>query len=362
MRFIFLIATLLATIAVFPLPIATHVALPSLSLQDILEQGNDFAELDFDHEPRLIVLDDVPVRVPHQPASAELPVQESYNAPARQTPVPEQQTLEEKQDVEHLAAETPPPSRPQAVISTGFEKNGLSEASFRTVAKAQKEIQPPNEKLLVIGDSLSIPLGKQLEDYFSKIPGIYFKRLGKVSSGLARPDFFDWERTLDKLAATMQPNTVLIMIGTNDNQSLKRGDGTTVHFGEKAWDAEYKRRMNRLFELCAQNNPNVKIFWVGAPIMGRPDLTKDVERINHVVRSLCDAKPNCQFIDTWDALADEQGRFTNHIVDITGERIRLRANDGVHLSLTGANILAGRCLQTLEESLPLLRERPDSSG
>jgi hypothetical protein len=357
MRFIFLIFALLATVAAFPLPIATHVTLPSISLQNILEQGHDLTELDMDHEPRIIVLDDTPARV----SSASLPEREP-DAGAQPVPLSEEQVQEEKQRVERLAASTPPPSRPQAVISTGFEKNGLSESSFRTVAKAQKNIQPPNEKVLVIGDSLSIPLGKQLEDYFSKIPGVYFKRLGKVSSGLARPDFFDWERTLDKLAATMQPNTVVIMIGTNDNQSLKRGDGTTVHFGDSAWDAEYKRRMNKLFELCVQNNPDVQIFWVGAPIMGRPDLTKDVERINQVVRSLCDAEPNCRFIDTWDALADEHGRFTNHIVDISGERIRVRANDGVHLSLTGANIIAGRCLQTLEKSLPLLRARPDSSS
>lgn len=357
MRLIFLTFALLATIAVFPLPIATHVTLPGITLQDILEQENDFADLGMDHEPRIIVLEDTPAQPDIVPIAAREP-----EAGAQPVRFSEEQVREERQHVERLAAATPPPSRPQAVISTGFEKNGLSESSFRTVAKAQKDIQPPNEKVLVIGDSLSIPLGKQLEDYFSKIPGIFFKRLGKVSSGLARPDFFDWERTLDKLAATMQPNTVVIMIGTNDNQSLKRGDGATVHFGDKAWDAEYKRRMNRLFELCVQNNPDVKIFWVGAPIMGRPDLTKDVERINNVVRSLCDAKPNCQFIDTWDALADEQGRFTNHIVDISGERIRVRANDGVHLSLTGANILAGRCLQTLEESLPLLRARPDSSS
>ncbi len=380
MRFFILIGTLISSIAFFPLPTTTNVnPMGGTSLHELLTEVSQCPPGESVKEPRLIVLDDAPE--PLDDSSVETIVESAApsasNATEVQDPHDQQEpdgapdvaastpsTPEENEHVDKLAESCPPPSKPQAVISTGFEKNGLSEASFRTVAKAAKDLQPPEEKVLVIGDSLSIPVGKHLEDYFSKIPGIYFKRLGKVSSGLARPDFFDWERTLAKLASSMHPSTVVIMIGTNDNQSLKRSDGSTTSFGNNSWDDEYTRRVNKLFELCVKNNPDVNIFWVGAPIMERPQLTHDVQRINKVIQKLCDSHSNCYFVDTWDALADEKGRFTKHMVDNSGELIRIRANDGVHLSSTGADILASRCLQSMTDSITVLqsRPRPEPSG
>lgn len=357
MKFLLQASALLLAIAVFPLPIKTGIAnSPAIRTQagvDVPSPPHDRAavknsafdtfsptasailstavqplpELHPDSEDVTIVLHDARLE-----ATAETPAQ----APTQRPPL-------------NRAV------KPQAVISTDFERNGLSEASFRTVARVAKAEQPPEEKVLVIGDSLSIPLGKRLEDYFSKIPGIHFRRLGKVSSGLARPDFFDWEQTLAKLATKMKPSTVVIMIGTNDNQTLKRADGSAVQFGGPTWDKEYTRRINRVFTICRDNNPEVKIFWVGAPIMGRPDLTRDVKRINNVIKTLCENNENCHYVDTWSTLADEEGRFTDFMTDKSGERVRIRATDGVHLSLFGAKILATRCLQAMTPNVAVMR-------
>lgn len=365
MRFLFQAGALLLAIAVFPLPINTGIATSAHSLRDSLVE---FAPA---QEPVLVAASLVqpasfaPVQLPVAPPAVEPAPQAatpqaapaSTSAAAR-TAVPAAPAKAEVQ-IPVLSA-APRPVRyagPQAVIATDFEKGGLSEASFRTMARVDKEQQfQPEEKVLVIGDSLSIPLGKHLEEYFAKIPGIHFKRLGRVSSGLARPDFFDWENTLRGLADTMQPSTVVIMIGTNDNQSLRRKNGTVTHFGDKDWEREYVRRIDRLVEICRKNNPKVNIFWVGAPIMGRPDLTKDVKHINGVIQAYCERQPGCHYVDTWDALADEQGRFTDFLVDKRGEKVRVRTGDGVHLSLFGASILAGRCLQAMAPAVTVMKE------
>jgi len=368
MRLFFQASALLLAIAVFPLPTNTGIALSTYSLQDILSKRDQLTPAPAATSPAAQVS-----------RAAGAPAQDLAAARARvavaTTAVSAASaggvTIEQKDIIEAKAEPVPEqrqaaqgepsltrtrPIRPQAVISTDFEKNGLSEASFRTVARLNGAEQPPEERILVIGDSLSIPLGKGLESYFSQLPGIHFKRLGRVSSGLARPDFFDWEKNVASLAASMKPSTVVIMIGTNDNQTMRREDGSSARFGTKAWSAEYERRMNRLFELLESRNPDVNIFWVGAPIMESEDLARDVKAINAAIGELCEAKANCQFIDTWDVLADDKGRFADFLVDNTGERVRVRAGDGVHLSHSGARMLADRCLQALTPGIAVMQE------
>ena len=108
--------------------------------------------------------------------------------------------------------------------------------------------------------------------------------------------------------------------------------------------------MKRLFDIARKYNPSCRIFWVGAPIMEPKKLNTDVMRINHIIRTLCQRTPNCQFVDTWDALADDDGKFTQYARGLTGERVRLRANDGVHVTHVASKILAVRCLKAIADA------------
>ncbi len=207
--------------------------------------------------------------------------------------------------------------------------------------------------VLVVGDSLSISLGEQLEEFFTRQHGVHFKRVGKVSSGLARPDFFDWEEQLTALANQTRPSLVVIMIGTNDNKPLSRHGGHAAAFGSAGWAREYTARAQRLLDICQASNPDARVFWVGAPIMGQSELRDDVVRINSVISDLCTRNRNCLYVDTWRTLADENGQFTQYWTSEHGERIKIRADDGVHLSFTGSRLLALRCLDVMLHTPPL---------
>lgn len=199
-----------------------------------------------------------------------------------------------------------------------------------------------NSRMLVVGDSLSIPLGQQLEKFYSLRKDVTFHSHGKVSSGLARPEFYNWERTLDKLAATQRPDTLVVMLGTNDFNSLSNG----AQFGTAAWDSEYSRRVQKLVDIARSYNSNVRIYWVGAPVMGRADLDKGVRHINSVIKQQMARNSGCTYIDTRNALSDAKGAFITFASTENG-RVRLRADDGVHVTSTGASLLADSCLQVL---------------
>lgn len=214
-----------------------------------------------------------------------------------------------------------------------------------------KRTAPASHSVLLIGDSLSIGLGKQLERIFSNEKSVVFARLGKVSSGLARPDFFDWDKNLDDIAKAQRPDTVLIMIGTNDNKPLTNEDGEVVYFEDAAWGRLYAAKAARLLDICRKYNPDVRIFWVGAPVMGNQALSGDVRRINDILKSLCDRESGCQWVDTWHSLADGQGAYAMYGKSESGDLAPIRVEDGVHVTAAGARILAGTCVEAIAPRL-----------
>ncbi len=210
----------------------------------------------------------------------------------------------------------------------------------------------PKKRLsvLVVGDSLSISLGEQLELYFSRYADrIDFQRMGKVSSGLARPDFFDWEQTLGELVHTWHPALVLIMIGTNDNKPLRNGQHSLA-FGSDGWRREYRARLQRLYDICRDGNPSARVVWVGAPIMRDSTLAQELQLINRTIEDWCRGLPACEYVSTWGTLADRNGRFVEAFEDEeTGRSISVRTKDGVHLAPHGSYLLAQAALHAIQK-------------
>ena len=234
----------------------------------------------------------------------------------------------------------PPPTPPQPAPAVHAAQTAASPAS-------------PGNNILVAGDSLSLFLADALRPMLAHRPQTAFASRGKVSSGLARPDFFNWEREMAALVAAHHPDTVVIMIATNDNQTMTRPDGAKVAFGRPAWAAEYGRRIRRLVALARSANPAARVFWLGAPVMGDPKLNADVDAINTVIARELAVLPNCRFIDVSRTLADAAGRYAPAKDTPNGPRTT-RTKDGVHLTPYGARLLAGATLASLGPNLASL--------
>ncbi|GFK93080.1 hypothetical protein NNJEOMEG_00909 [Fundidesulfovibrio magnetotacticus] len=206
--------------------------------------------------------------------------------------------------------------------------------------------------LAVVGDSLSISLASELEKSLAEKPGLAFVRLGKVSSGLARPDFFDWDRHMEDVARRYRPDAVAIMIGANDNKHLRQPDGSQITYGTPQWDKDYAARVRRLVEIARRHNPQAVIFWMGAPVMADGALSGDLRHINALVRKTLTSLPDCHYVDTWQLFSAPDGSFVFSKDDVEGGAT-LRARDGVHMTQAGAQALAGRALLALQSRLVL---------
>ncbi len=239
-------------------------------------------------------------------------------------------------------------------------------SSARIVAAGGKRILIIGDSMIAGGFGLYLARDLQREDGFPTI------RDGKSSTGLARPDFFDWPARARELVAEHGVcDATVIMVGGNDAQGLYLGKGAWIRFPEEPqWPKEYARRVVTLCDIVAPDHQ--QIFWVGMPVMKPEKLHAKVQRINWICRAEMAIRPNALFIDIWRLLADENGDYTDRVVlpadaaaaaaaagdgDADTERkarprtTRVRAGDGIHLSPAGSQYLAdhvrGVVVQTL---------------
>lgn len=211
--------------------------------------------------------------------------------------------------------------------------------------------------LAVVGDSLSIGLASELEKSLAARPRLGFAKLGKVSSGLARPDFFDWNRHMEDLARRYRPDAVVVMLGANDNKPLRMPDGSQIPYGSPGWNRAYKARIQRIVDIVRAHNPTATVFWLGAPVMSDQRLNRDLRHINSLARKVMASGRDSHYVDTWALFADSEGDFAFSKPDVEAGA-PLRARDGVHLTTAGAQALAGRCLDALESRIDLEASAP----
>ena len=205
----------------------------------------------------------------------------------------------------------------------------------------------PLPRVLLAGDSMIAGgLGIYLERDLRKEHGYPVLRRGKTSSGLARPDFFDWMDEAQRLVDDFEPEATVVMFGGNDVQGLYMGHGEWIRFpDELPWREEYARRVAAFCDIIAPTQQ--PIFWIGMPVMRPPKFHEKIKRVNTIYRAEMAIRSNAQLIDIWDMLSDGNGGYAHRIAvgpppedGSKPKTVRVRAGDGIHLSPAGARIVA----------------------
>ena len=176
----------------------------------------------------------------------------------------------------------------------------------------------------------------------------------KVSSGLSRPDFFDWPAHIQSTVPTAAPDIIVVTFGGNDAQDIRDRGGDIVEGGptgnEEAWSAEYVRRANEVLDLLQAEGRTV--IWVGIPNDDNPEVTARMQVQDEAARAAVAAHPDVAFVDTWVRFSGRSGGWAEYVIDPRdGEGKDVRADDGFHLNETGAEILALDIARLVEADL-----------
>ena len=251
---------------------------------------------------------------------------------------------------EATASETAAVAAP-AADSTASATSSTVSAVATTVAPATTvaDTGPPSAdnpaRLLVMGDSDAGTFGPYLESLMDDTGMVDSEVDYKVSSGLSRPDFFDWPAHATAKLEEVDPDIVVVTFGGNDAQGMATLDGefptewADPVGGRKTWYPEYKRRAGEFADLLAGDERT--IIWVGIPNDNNPEVTKRLEVQDQAVRAALEERPDVIFVDTWRRFSGRDGNWAEYVIDPRdGKGKDVRAEDGFHLNENGAEILA----------------------
>ncbi|MDQ3738082.1 MAG: DUF459 domain-containing protein [Actinomycetota bacterium] len=195
----------------------------------------------------------------------------------------------------------------------------------------------------IAGDSDAGTFGPYLDTLLAETGVVEIELDYKVSSGLSRPDFFNWPERFAETLPAFDPEIVVVTFGGNDAQGLADVSGEFIVGGPtddtKAWKAEYGQRVGKAMDLLSADGRT--LLWVGIPNDDSPDVTARMKVQDDVVREQAADRPDVVFIDTWARFSGRNGNWAEYVIDPRdGQGKDVRASDGFHLNETGAEILA----------------------
>jgi lysophospholipase L1-like esterase len=168
----------------------------------------------------------------------------------------------------------------------------------------------------------------------------------KVSSGLTRPDFFDWPKHVQKKVPEVGPQIVVVTFGGNDAQDIKVG-GKGYAVGTPEWSAEYGKRVGAMMDYLSADGRT--LIWVGIPNAQSDALTKRLTVLRDVVLAEAGKRPGVSLVDAWPMFSGVSGGYADY-VNIDGQFKLVRADDGFHLNQTGADLYGPKadCIRVLQ--------------
>ncbi len=167
----------------------------------------------------------------------------------------------------------------------------------------------------------------------------------QISTGLARPDVFNWPAELAARIDDADPEAVVLFLGANDHQDMQADSGV-VGRGSDAWQAEYRRRVGITFDLL--EDANRRVFWVAQPPMQDGRLNEGIRLINDITQDEASRRPWVVWVDAYNQFGGDFG-FSTFMTGPDGSEAKVRAGDGVHLTQTGADWLAAGIVGLIEQ-------------
>jgi uncharacterized protein len=202
-------------------------------------------------------------------------------------------------------------------------------------------------KVWVAGDSLAEVPGQGLERASNPAVDVLPVE-SRLSTGLARPDLFNWYTRFTQVISALHPRVAVLSFGADDAHGYMAGvpAGKTIGaLGSASWDAEYRRRVDGVTREL--NAAGVYVMWLGLPIPDGPGFKKSFPIVNRILESVARAHAKtATYVDTWHLLDDAHGRYTPYL-RVHGKLTLMRLPDGVHYTSAAGDLIAAQTLKQL---------------
>jgi hypothetical protein len=205
-------------------------------------------------------------------------------------------------------------------------------------------------KLQAYGDPFAEGLLAGLNDAFAGDSRLQISRRHRAFAGLARADLDDELKAEEASKETFHIG--VIMVGFWDRIHIRTSPRERIVLGSSEWREEYGRRVDRFIKVLKRKG--MALYWVGLPVMRRPDVNEIAQIMNDIVRDKAYLN-GVKFIDIQAHFADEAGNFAPWGPDITGKQRLLREYDGALFTWHGNRKLAHYVEQEIKRDLNLAK-------
>ena len=260
----------------------------------------------------------------------------AQDAQQQQPQPPKRRTLFDMLFGNNDQQDQPPP--PPAVVKKP------KKAALPTPPKPAIEKAATATRLAVFGDSMATDVAAALDRFYADDPNIVIINQSVGSSGFARPDFFDWDKTAVDQVQKNSFDMAVMIVGINDRQTIKSPDGSLKALTPE-WTSLYQSRVAAFVQ--AIRGANKPLIWVGLPPMKADDLSAALGQISATQR-LAAFAGGAEFVDIYDRYVDENGDYSPNGPDLNGKQVQMRKSDGIHFTAAGADKLAYYLNQTIK--------------
>ena len=204
-------------------------------------------------------------------------------------------------------------------------------------------------QLWILGDSMVRFFGDTLVSLAETSTRVQATSEPVLSSGLTRPDYFDWPARLTEIMAKHDPDAVVIIVGGNDAQNIRTENGQWLERFNEAWSDEYRRRIGTVMDLVTSDAGRV-LLWVGQPPMREEGFDQRMQLLNNLYQAEAAERERVQYVDLRELFTDSSGGYSRYLPDNAGKLVDVRLTDGVHLSHWGGEWLSALLLRELRRS------------
>lgn len=192
-------------------------------------------------------------------------------------------------------------------------------------------------RIALAGDSMmAVGLAPTLLRGLAKEPNLHLLRAYRSGTGLSRPEVFDWQREYPRMLGAQEPEVVICAMGANDAQNVQVGKQVLAFYSPE-WDAHYRQRLQRYLDMLSRKQ--ARVLWVGMPLMKEPRFAQKMAHMNRLARDVLRDYPNVTWLDPNPALGYAGNVYGQYRPNERGKLVRLRADDGIHLTDDGAAYL-----------------------
>jgi len=206
------------------------------------------------------------------------------------------------------------------------------------VTHAATATPPDAPDIVMIGDSQAQGVGGALQRLYMRKKEFHVIDKTKVGTGLTSRSTYDWEAVTAQLPVVEKPTVAIVMFGANDRPPIRIKGLVDQTLSDK-FTKSYGARVANIVQ--SLRKAKMDVVWLGDPVVENADYLADMDYLNKVMEPVAETG-GAKWVSLWDITGGDAGTYAAYGKALDGQTKRLRADDGVHFTPTGYDLVAAR--------------------